>query len=148
MNKVYVLNPPIYKGVLKDLSEGNKIAAIKKVRSSQTPSMGLREAKIAVERLAHEVGSNTTHAAPPQADAGFIRCGMVIEKVICNYGTGPVEVDVETLQMRILSQMGTVGLDACADMLRIVDVIEALNQGKKVYIDPGEDEVSLDISLE
>lgn len=141
MSKVYILNPYDYKSVLSDLEAGKKIAAIKRVRASQRPSMGLREAKMAVERLACEVGSTKVSHAGLQPDAGLIRCGLMIEKIICNYGTGPVEVDVETLQMRILSQMGTVGLDACADMLETVEVINALNHGKKVYIDPGDDEV-------
>lgn len=140
MNKVCILSPPIYKSVLEDLNEGKKIAAIKKVRASQTPSMGLRDAKTAVERLQYERPELNSHHGTPDPDAPYIRCGMMIEKVICNYGTGPVEVDIETLQMRILSQMGTVGLDACADMLQIVEVIEALNQGKKVFIEPGDEE--------
>ena len=51
-----------------------------------------------------------------------------------DYGDGPVELDLEGMQIKALSEMHAVGLDACADMLEMVDVFKAISEGEKVVV--------------
>ena len=39
-----------------------------------------------------------------------------------------------TEQIKALSEMHTIGLDACADMLEMVDVFRAISEGEKVQV--------------
>ena len=116
------------------LREGRKINAIKFVKNAS--GCGLREAKIAVERLSIERGfaSSEMRSRGIDSDALRISCGPKVIKVILDYGTGPVELDLETMQIKALSELHVIGVDACADILDLVDVFKAISEGKKVEI--------------
>ena len=90
---------------------------------------------LAVKKLGINRGP-IKHSAPD------IHPSPTITSVVVDMGDGPVEVNVDTLQMKILTKLGSVGLDTCADMLHIVDVIQAMNDGKKVIIEESEYEES------
>jgi hypothetical protein len=138
VSKSIIISAPIFNAIVEDLDQCRKIAAIKKLRNDQ--KMGLREAKDAVEKLAASkgIGGNMANF-PINHDVPDLQPSPVISSVIIDMGNGPVEVDVNTLQMKILTQLGTVGLDTCADMLHVVDVIQAMNSGKKVIIEEPEE---------
>ncbi|HIL98938.1 MAG TPA: hypothetical protein EYG51_23980 [Pseudomonadales bacterium] len=122
-----------FEEVVACLEAGHKIQAIKKLRNATEPKCGLKEAKWAVERLACERGiarpSTTTHA-----DAPRIVCGPVIRKMILNYGHGDIELDLEGMQLKALMDMQTIGLDACRDILNLVDVLAAFSEGKGIGV--------------
>jgi hypothetical protein len=127
-----------YKSIVDNLREGKKIKAIKDLRKDV--GCGLKESKLAVERLAHELG--ITHSLRHEsADHGVkIICGPVVKSMIVDYGTGPVELDIEGMQLRALMEMQTIGLDACRDILTLVDTLTAFSEGKMIGVLEDEDE--------
>jgi hypothetical protein len=139
VSKSIIISATIFNAIVEDLDQGKKIAAIKKLRSDQ--QMNLRDSKDIIEKLAATKGLGT-HSAnfPINHDVPDLHPSPVISSVVIDMGDGPIEVDVNTLQMKILTQLGTVGLDTCADMLHVVDVIQAMNAGKKVTIEDTEEE--------
>ena len=58
----------------------------------------------------------------------------VIIAVTLDYGDGPIQVDLEEMQIRALTQLPSIGIDACAHMLDLVEVFNAISEGKKVGI--------------
>ena len=67
-------------------------------------------------------------------DGRRVICGPEVLKIVLDYGDGPVELDIEGMQLRALKELHTIGLDACAHMLQLVDVFRAIEDGKKVEI--------------
>ena len=120
-----------YKQVLEylDSSAPKKIAAIKAVRADA--KCGLREAKEAVEHLAFVKGFSNH---PTKTDEYKIYTGPTIKKLVVDYGTGDIEVDVETMELRALMEMQTIGLDACVDILDLISVLKAFDEGKRVGV--------------
>ena len=133
----YLNIPPIlYRQVLNFLKDGRKINAIKALREGVADinaHVGLKEAKLAVEKLAHDKAIPDIRSAD-HPDAMIIVSGPRIIKVVLDYGDGPVELDLEGMQIKALSEMHAIGLDACADMLEMVDVFKAISEGEKVQI--------------
>ena len=126
--------PLLYREVLEHLKAGRKINAIKALRHGVAPkSLGLADAKRAVEKLAHDKSISGIRGAD-HPDAPTIVSGPRIVKVTLDYGDGPVELDLEGMQIKALSEMHAVGLDACADMLEMVDVFKAISEGEKVVV--------------
>ncbi len=137
MSDTIVVTSGTYKAIVDSMREHKKIAAIKALRTET--GLRLREAKEAVEKLAATKGFSCMLPNSPQGTRLFERAGRivpwpVIRKVTVDLGDGPVQIDIETLQMKILTELGSVGLDTCADMLRTVEVLRALNDGKEVCI--------------
>jgi len=133
-----MVNPAHYQEILNFLKrEGpQKIAAIKRLRTAAQEfsgeSLNLRDAKNAVERLQHELALGNypnAHETGP-----LIMCGPRIKGLVVNFGDGDVEVDVETMQMKILSQLPVIGVDSCGQILELVQVIKAFSDGHKVGI--------------
>lgn len=119
-----------YLQVLKHLEGSNpkKISAIKAVRSDA--KCGLREAKEAVELLAYEAGYTT---APVTTDHK-ICVGPIIKKMIVDYGAGDIELDLETMELKALMELQSIGLDACADILELVAALSAYQDGKRIGV--------------
>jgi hypothetical protein len=117
-----------YNQIIKDLdcSSPKKIAAIKAVRNEC--KCGLREAKDAVEHLMHEKGFSDY---PANTAEHRIVSSPIIKKIIVDYGTGDIEVDIESMQLKALMDMQTIGIDACADILDLVAVLNAYENGEK-----------------
>ena len=95
------LSPQHFKEVLEHLRNRKKIHAIKITRnhaicrdSPGTEKVGLKEAKLAVERLDAERLGGTGNVS---SQAARIICGPKVHKVVLDYGDegGPVELDVE-----------------------------------------------------
>ena len=102
MNKMIICTPEGMREMRESLIAHKKIAAIKALRRTATPdnpedkSISLRDAKWAVERFQNEVLGDK--AAPIHPEARQIFCGPVVMEVLCDFGTGPVTVDVEAME--------------------------------------------------
>jgi hypothetical protein len=120
-----------YNQLLVDLdnSAPKKIAAIKAVRTDA--KCGLREAKEAVEHLMHEKGFSSY---PANTAEHKIIVVPVIKRIIVDYGSGEIEVDIEGMQLKALMEMQTIGLDACADILDLVSALNAYENGEKIGV--------------
>jgi hypothetical protein len=118
-----------YQEMMQHLKENRKIQAIKIVRGSA--GCGLKDAKHAVDRLYHEKFNNTRSYSP---EAKRLITGPQVVSVTLDYGDGPIELDIEGMQMRALTELQYIGLDACADMLHLVDIFRAITDGKSIEI--------------
>ena len=124
------VNSSTYKKVIEELKAGRKISAIKVLRNDS--GTGLKDSKLACERLEHEIGlKDHPHS---QKEGAKIVAGPVIKKMVLDYGSGDIELDVEGMQLRALMAMQEIGLDACRDILDLVEVIQAFSDGKRVGI--------------
>tara|TARA_B100000700_G_scaffold324626_1_gene431263 strand:+ start:182 stop:592 length:411 start_codon:yes stop_codon:yes gene_type:complete len=117
-----------------DDSSPKKIAAIKAVRSET--KCGLREAKEAVELFAYEKGF-TNHKPTTEHR---IHVGPIIKKMVVDYGSGEVAVDLESMELKALMEMQTIGIDACSDILNLVSVLKAYEEGRDIYARGEDDE--------
>jgi hypothetical protein len=144
--QVVIIPAEAYKLVRGHLDADKKIAAIKALRLAAPldvngKTLGLREAKDAVERLAHELLPDRRRSGwSPAHDAMQILAGPIVKEILCDFGTGLVTVDVEGMQLKALSQLESIGLDACGRMLELCTVIKAFSEGKKIGIIEGEEE--------
>ena len=131
---VIVIPTSAYNIVIRDIRKDRKISAIKACRSSYHElvgrRLGLRSAKQAVERLKDELNSTS----PDNDNRPRLQCGLSIAGVVVNTGTEKVEVDLEELQLRILSDIKTLGLAECGRILELVEVFQAWNDGKRIGI--------------
>ena len=103
------------------VNAGKKIAAIKALRIHgkafpNEESIGLREAKQALEAEYYDGDADSAEAL---IGPSFIVKKIVIE--VC--GEGTVEVDIEELQLRFLSEMKALGLDEVAKLLKLTEYI-------------------------
>lgn len=119
------------------LKAGKKISAIKALRRTAVPppgykTLGLREAKEAVERFAFEVLGDKTQSF--NSDAMQITYGPVIKEMVVDFGDGPITMDLDAMEIRVLTQLNTVGLEACGKMLELCNVIKAFSEGKRVGV--------------
>lgn len=132
MSKVLIVCPDILNEIADLMDQNKKIAAIKCLRSAR-PELRLKELKQTIERFWGErTGRGASRDSLVEGHKLTIR--PIIEKVTCNFGDTSVEVDIQELQMKILSSLEAIGLAACSEMLCVVDVLNALNAGKKVQI--------------
>ena len=118
-----------YSDIVNDIKNSKKISAIKKLRLEKDVS--LRIAKIAIDKLTAKLNSNVW-TGDPSADE--IVCAPVIQKIVCDLGQGSVELNIEELQIKFLSSLALIGVDACAELLHIIDVLQAINDRKEVKI--------------
>jgi len=136
--KIIRVSAPAFTAAIDALEGGKKIQAIKLVRTDA--GTGLRETKEAVERLSFEKGFNTSYGASVRDDVARIVVGPIIKKVVLDYGHGPLEVDLEEMQLRALMDMQAIGLDACRDILDLVEALNAFSDGKRIVIVEDEDD--------
>ena len=130
--KSLFVNPKIYKEIvdLLDCRDPKKITAIKLLRNET--QCALKLAKESIEGLMTE--NNWGSHTYPLTGAAKIHCGPRIKKMILDYGTGDIEVDLEEMQMRALMEMQAIGLDATREILDLVETLEAYSMGKKIGV--------------
>ena len=116
----------LFQEILTLAERGSKINAIKKLRSQH--KLGLKEAKHAVEKLMNERGL----ADCPGPYVAQIVCGPRIKRLILDFGEGEIEVDLETMQMMTLMKLEKIGLDACRDILELVDALQGFSDGHHI----------------
>jgi hypothetical protein len=132
--KIFSINPSAYMQIKEHLAHpggAKKIAAIKLLRLET--KAGLKEAKEAIEKMQHEeFGGNYPHASKV---AHKIIVGPLIKRLVIDYGTGEFEVDIETLELKALMEMQTIGLERCGEILELVSALKAFSLGKKIKVD-------------
>lgn len=133
-------------GVNDCLAGGNKIPAIKIVRDAERhrkPSgpnpllssstagrtwiggIGLKEAKEAVELLMAERGMKERDGSPclpPPDPSARVIPFQPIKRIICDFGEGEIELDLEGMSLRILT--GLNGSMRIADVMSLVDLYQ------------------------
>ena len=119
-----------YKNLSKLLHPSNprKIAAIKAVRSDS--KCGLAEAKKAVELFMYEKGLSKHKVSEEYR----LCCGPVIKKMIVDYGSGDIEIDLETMELKALMDMQSIGIEACSDILNLISVLKGYEKGENIYV--------------
>lgn len=106
---------------------GSKIEAIKHIRSArlhqqEIPTGGrasdvsLREAKDAVEDYMSRRGLETTVSTPL---AAVVVPHQPIKRIVCDFGEGDLELDVEGMSLRILSEMGSARIEDITSLLEL-----------------------------
>jgi len=145
MRNAFIVEPKIYQEILDDIkSPGGpkKIAAIKRLRRAGGQGdvkVGLKEAKQSIERLMDDLGianyPNLSHAAA-------VCCGPRVKRVIVDFGDGDIEVDLEEMQLMALTKLQKIGLNACGQILELVQVIQAFSDGHRVGIIKDDDDES------
>ena len=128
--KVFSINPAAYRQIKKHLdnSSPKKIAAIKLLRKET--QAGLKEAKESIEKIQHdEFGGNYPHASRV---ARKVISGPRLKRLIVDYGEGEIEVNLETMELKALMEMETIGLDACGEILELVETLKAYASGNKI----------------
>ena len=134
---VMIVPSDAYRDIREHLRNDKKIQAIKTLRNYAKPapgdkSVGLREAKEAVERMQHEHYNKNYPEAARRGDR--IIAGPIISEIVCDFGEGPITVDVEGMQLKALVQLESLGLEACGRMLELCQVIKAFADGKRVGV--------------
>jgi len=141
--KIIRVDTTAYTEAVEFMRNGQKISAIKRIRQDQRETIPLRDAKLAIERLMYELGIDTSNryvAYVNDPDVPKIVCGPLIQKLVVDYGSGPIEVDLEGMQMRALVEMGAIGLDACRDILDLVSTLKAFSAGRRIGMLPEEED--------
>ncbi len=136
------VSPDVYRDVVRKLDPKRgggpqKINAIKALRNGAQGHLGLREAKRAVERISYEMFNGST---VPQPDDPRVFAGPRLKRLTVDMGDGDIEVDLETMQLIALMKLQEVGLDACREILHLVDVLQAFSAGKQIAIIEEEEE--------
>ncbi|HIK67021.1 MAG TPA: hypothetical protein EYF95_03495 [Flavobacteriales bacterium] len=134
---VMIVPSDVYRDIREHLRLDKKIQAIKTLRVNAKPapgdkSIGLREAKVAVERMQHEQFDKNYPESAKSGDR--IIAGPIISEIVCDFGEGPITIDVEGMQLKALVQLESLGLEACGRMLELCQVIKAFADGKRVGV--------------
>ncbi len=115
----------------------NKITAIKVVRDASMhrrvdeftgqsrAGVGLKEAKEAVELLMADLGvvghDGTPYVAPVNPSARIVPF-QPIKKIVCNFGEGEIELDMEGMSLKALT--GLNGSMPLADVMALIDLYQ------------------------
>lgn len=122
----------------KHLLEKKKIAAIKTLRRTATPdspgekSISLRDAKFAVERYMNEHLDDK--AQPTHPEARVIAAHAIVKEIVCDFGNGPMKVDIEAMELHALTQLDTIGLEQCGRLLDLCQALKAFSEGKRIGV--------------
>ena len=118
-----LLVTPKQKKDLDDLLDNKKkIAAIKYIRALKNGPKTLKDAK-------HTIDNYVADRAGPgfKTDFAFgykVEMAPTIKKIVCDFGGGDIEVDLETLEIRVLSELHVLGIDACGKILDLVQTLK------------------------
>lgn len=128
--KTLLVTPKQKKDLDSLLDSKKKIAAIKYIRSLKNGPKSLKDAK-------HTVDNYVAERAGPGFKTDFtfgykIVCAPVIKKIVCDFGGGDIEVDLETLEIRVLSELHVLGIDACG---KILDLVQSLKDFEEAGCD-------------
>ncbi len=111
------------------LDDKKKIAAIKYIRSLKNGPTRLRDAKYTIDNyIADRAGPGF------ETDFTFgckVVCAPVIKKIVCDFGAGDIEVDLETLEIKVLSELHVLGVDACGQILELVNTLKDFSNGRE-----------------
>tara|TARA_A100001037_G_C15115631_1_gene621243 strand:- start:1423 stop:1884 length:462 start_codon:yes stop_codon:yes gene_type:complete len=137
-NSVIRVPAKILNDIKDELNNGRKISAIKLCRSNGKinggGSIGLKEAKLAIERFEDSLGlkSYPNHA---QQAAHLIQAETFIRSITLDLGGGELTVDLEQMEMRALMGLDSMGIEEVARVLDLVKVLKAFSEGANISID-------------
>jgi len=147
-----------WRQVNEELAGGNKIPAIKTVRDAErhrrpsgpnpllpvstagrtwAPGIGLKEAKEAVELLMAERGMKQSDGTPcpiPWSPSARVVPFQPIRRIICDFGEGEIEVDLEGMSLRILT--GLNGSMRISDVMALVDLYQRVKSWEEGACNP------------
>ena len=109
------------------------IKAVKALRSG-VPDCRLKDLKAAIDR---KMGR--------RSDGPLIRMITTIKSLTINVGEGDIELDLEELQLKALSNIKELGIVEIRRILDLQEILTAWDEGKKIIIqddEPGESEDS------
>ena len=109
------------------------IKAVKALRSG-VPDCRLKDLKAAIDR---KMGR--------RSDGPLIRMITTIKSLTINVGEGDIELDLEELQLKALSNIKELGIVEIRRILDLQEILTAWDEGKKIIIQddvPGESEDS------
>ena len=130
-NDALHVNSETYSEIMDCLRDGKKIGAIKALRNYTGGS--LKESKWAIDLLYNERFKRSAHYSH-NPEAKKILCGPKVIGVTLDYGDGPVEVDMENMQLRALTELGSLGVETCIEMLKLVDIFNAIRNGDSIHV--------------
>ena len=133
MRNIITISPAAYHEMQEHLHASGgvkKIAAIKAVR--RPGGVGLKEAKEAVERIMHE--ANLGHFPGAAKNAARIVATAQIKEIVVDFGEGPFTVDIDTMELKALTQLEKIGLEQCGQILDLVEVLRAFSEGRRVGV--------------
>ena len=58
--------------------------------------------------------------------------GPHIKKITCDFGQGDVEVDLETMELKVLSELHMLGIDQCGKILELVEILKKFSNGEDI----------------
>ena len=123
-SKPLIVTPQTYRDIVKSIEGGQKIQAIKTLKDSFDPRLPLKEAKHAIDRMCNPSLTNNPR----------VICSPAVVAVTLDYGDGPIQLNLEEMQIKVLTQLPSIGIEACAHMLDLVEVFKAISEGKKVGV--------------
>jgi hypothetical protein len=126
-----------YRQVVKHVREKKKIAAVKLIRNkgfmnTNVEGIGLKEAKMAAERLMHEF--DISHYPDAATRGPKVLAGPAVKKMTVDFGDGDFEVDIEGMEIIALRELQKIGLEACGDILDLIGALRAFSEGKKIGV--------------
>lgn len=126
--RTLLITPVQKEEIEKLLGNNKKIAAIKYVRDLTKPPMNLKDAKYSIDNYSVEFMGT---AGTLDYNVGYkLICGPRIKKIVCDFGDGDIEVNLEAMELKVLSDLHTLGIDACGQILEIVQVLKDFSEGK------------------
>ena len=82
----------------------------------------------------HEAGIHNHPEAMREGEV--IASSPIIKTLTCDWGSGPFELDLETMQMKALMDMQAIGLDSVRQVLHLIEILEAFSEGRKITVEP------------
>lgn len=128
--KTFYVRADQYAEVVKNLRAGRKIQAIKALRNST--GCKLREAKLAVETVAHRVVVDLNTIGYPQNNEYDVEAQAMVTKVTMVVGEGEVEVDLDTAQFYVMKDLGKVPLKETRRLATLLTQLEEFSRGEPI----------------
>ncbi len=119
-----IIGKKVQDDILDALDNNRKIGAIKLFRNET--GCGLRESKDAVEQLYYLKSGKGIN----NPKAINVLASPVVKKIICDFGSGDVEMDLETMELKVLTDLHTIGLDQCARLLELCETLKRYSRGE------------------
>ena len=119
------------------VTSGQKIKAIKLLRAhyakdAQGNGLTLRDAKLSIDRLTHEMGIATQLPTVSTTTARKIVPNSFIRAITMQMDGGEITVDLEQMEMRALMGLDSLGIEEVSRLLDLVKVLKAFSAGQDI----------------
>jgi hypothetical protein len=116
----------VFEEITKHVRDKEVIKAVKALRSG-VPDCRLKDLKAAIDR---KMGR--------RSDGPLIRMITTIKSLTINVGEGDIELDLEELQLKALSNIKELGIVEIRRILDLQEILAAWDEGKKITIQDDE----------